>query len=145
MSNLQYKGRRDLYVPNGYGHITTSIYSVYETGSMYTGSFLYTGSPSYTTNNALIIEITRAGYSYLDRYYQNVYGNVTSWMHWEDPVTGLTTPRILGDDPVDAYFGPHYLVVDLNTDEVVDFLSNFNYFYAFNLRTYTTSNLAPIN
>lgn len=85
------------------------------------------------------------GYSYIDRYYQNTGGNVTSWMKWEDPVLGLETPRVLGDDVLDSYFGPHYLVVDLNTNEVIDFVSDFNFFYASQSRTSSASNLILIN
>lgn len=80
MTDLTYEERRDFIVSNGYAHITTSIYNVYETGDMYIGNFSFTGNTSYSTNNALIVEITRAGYSYLDRYYQNIVGNVTSWI-----------------------------------------------------------------
>ena len=76
---------------------------------------------------------------------QNINGNVISWMYWEDPVTGLRTPRILGDDPLDEYYGPHYLVIDLETDQVVDFVSNFNYFYKIHGRIATMSNISPIN
>ena len=66
-------------------------------------------------------------------------------MYWEDPITGLKTPRYLGDYPDDEEFAPHYLVIDLNTDEVVDFVSKFNYFYLINGRESTISNLIQIN
>ncbi len=145
VSDLEFEARRDFIVPNGYAHITSRIYSVYETGNMYTGSFSYEDFTPYSTDNALIIEIERAGYSYIDRYYQNINGDVTSWMRWEDPVTGLTTPRTLGDAPDDEYYGPHYLVIDLDTNQVVDFVSVFNYFYVIHGRIPTMSNLTQIN
>lgn len=52
---------------------------------------------------------------------------------------------MLGDDILDSYFGPHYLVVDLNTNEVIDFISDFNYFYKIEGRKATLNNLIPIN
>ena len=78
MSGLEFEARRDFYVPYGYAHITSSIFSVRETGNIYIGSFSYEDSPPYSTDNALIIEIKRAGYSYVNRYYQNINGDVTS-------------------------------------------------------------------
>ena len=99
----------------------------------------------YISVYTLIIEIEKAGYSYIDHYYQNINGNVTSWRHEEDPITGLRTPRYLGDNPDDALYGPHYLVIDLNTEQVVDFVSSFNYFYLINQRKHTFNNLNKIN
>lgn len=94
------------------------------------GNFSYKDRlSSYSTNNALIIEVKRAIYTYVDRYYQNINGNVTSWMYWEDPITGLTSPRILGDSYYDEDMGPHYVVFDLDTNELVDFVSILNYPY----------------
>lgn len=145
MTDLQYEERRDFIVTGGYAHITTSISSVYETGNIYTGSFSYQDSTPYSTDNALIIELERASYMYVDRYYQNINGDVTSWMYFEDPVTGLTTPRVLGDGPDDADYAPHYLIVDLNTNKVVDFVSVFNYFYLIHGRIPSVSNLVLIN
>lgn len=145
MTNLEYEARRDFYVPNGYAHITSRIYAVYETGDIYAGAFSYEDFTPYSTDNALIIELKRAGYSYINRFYQNINGNVTSWMYWEDPITGLTTPRTLGDAPEDAEYGPHYLVIDLNTNQVVDFVSLFNYYYGSYGRKASYSNLRKVN
>lgn len=80
MSNLEFEARRDFYVPYGYAHITTFIYNVSRTGEIYIGSFSYEDFTPYSTNNALIIEIERAGYAYVDRFFQNINGHVTSWM-----------------------------------------------------------------
>lgn len=145
MTNLTYKDRRDFHVDYGYAHITTSIYNVYETGKIYIGHYRYKGIAHYFTDNALIIELKKAGYTYVDSYYQNINGHVTNWMKWEDPVLKLRTPRILGDDILDEYFGPHYLVVDLNTDEVIDFASPFNRVYAHKERENEITNVFSIN
>ncbi len=145
MGNLEYEGIRNFYVPNGYAHITTSVFDVLETGNIFRASFSYQDSVPYSTENALVIEVLRARYSYVDRYYQNNNGSVTSWMRWEDPITGLRTPRVLGDSSEDSAYGRHYLVVDLNTGKVVDFVSQFNYFYGINGRTHSFSNEVQLN
>lgn len=130
VSDYSYEYKRELVVPKGYGYFKTSISRVYDTGDMFIGNFSYEDRlSSYSTNNALIIEVKRAIYTYVDRYYQNINGNVTSWMYWEDPITGLTSPRILGDSYYDEDMGPHYVVFDLDTNELVDFVSILNYPY----------------
>lgn len=145
MSDLTYEETREFTIPHGHAYVKTKIYQVYETGNIYTGFFSYQDSTPYSTDNALIIELERAGYTYVDRFYQNINGDVTSWMRFEDPVTGLTTPRILGDGLDDAYYAPHYLIIDLNTNQVVDFVSVFNYFYLIHGREASMSNLSLVN
>ena len=57
MANLEYEGRRDFYVPNGYAYISTSIFNVMRTGDIYTGAFSYEDFIPYSTNNALIANV----------------------------------------------------------------------------------------
>ena len=65
-------------------------------------------------------------------------------MDYTDP-SGLHTPRTLGDAATDYDWGSHYVVIDLNTFQVVDFLSPFNYHYTqTGGRTYSLSNITQI-
>lgn len=147
VSDYSYEYNRELYVPSGYGYYKTSISNVYDTGSMFLGNFSYMdgdGHTSYSTNNALIVEARRSAYTYIERYYQNINGNVVSKMSWNDPFTDLKSPRPLGDDELDRELGPHYVVFDLNTNELVDFVSLFNYPYMRLGREAHMSNLQQI-
>ena len=47
-------------------------------------------------------------------------------MDWYD-ATGQKTPRNF--DEADIKLGPHYIVIDLNTNQVVDFASPYNYLW----------------
>lgn len=145
VSDYSYEYMRELIVPYGFGYYKTSISKVYDTGDMFIGDFSYNDRiSSYSTNNALIVEIKRATYTYIDRYYRNYNGDVDSRMSWEDPITGLKSPRTLGDHYYDQDNGPHYIVFDLDTNEVVDFVSVLNYPYMGLGRVPSMSNLEQI-
>lgn len=110
------------------------------------GTYLGTFSSSapYSTNNALFIDVQKGSYLYCNSYYENDAGVILK-MDYTDP-TGLQTPRCINYlDPLsDARWndGKHnsYIIVDLNTFTVVDFLSSFNYYYTKNGgRTYTAN------
>lgn len=82
----------------------------------------------YSTGNALFIE---AGpdtlWAIMRSQYSNINGDVTHIMDWND-VTGTRTPRRFTQ--ADMVFGPHYIVIDMNTNQVVDFASPYNYLWA---------------
>lgn len=108
----------------------------------YLGSF--SSSAPYSTSNALFIEIARGSYLYKTSVNYSSGGDVSLTMDWNDP-SGLKTPRWLGDTPTDFNWGSHYIVIDLNTFAVVEFLSPFNYYYTDKGgRTYTLSNISQL-
>lgn len=89
------------------------------------GSF---NTNKYSTDNALFIEAgPNTLWSIMRSQYSNINGDVTHIMDWTD-VTGTETPRRFID--ADMVFGPHYVVIDMNTNQVVDFASPYNYLWA---------------
>ena len=88
----------------------------------------FNSSKPYNASNALLIEVSQGSYLYFNSYYRNDKGQVTHVMDYTDP-SGLKTPRTLGKEPTDFIWGKHYIVIDLDTFKVVEFLSPFNYHY----------------
>ncbi|NDO45305.1 hypothetical protein [Clostridium sp. MD294] len=106
---------------------------------VYVGSF--SSSAPYSTSKALLVDVNHGVWTYANSYYQNIGGDVKHIIDYFD-VSGQKTPRTFGEGPVDFDYGRNYIVIDLNTFEVCEFLSPFNYHYTQNGgRTFTLSNL----
>ena len=80
---------------------------------------------------------------YCNSYYYNNAGDVKHEMNYTD-LSGIKTPRVFGEEVTDFEYGPSYLVVDLDTLKVVDYISPFNYYYQVGGRTYTSSNVQQL-
>lgn len=81
----------------------------------------------YSTNHALLVELGKGtSWCFMRSYYNNVNGQVEHTMDWTD-VTGQETPRNFTD--ADVALGPHYLVIDLEKNLIVDFASPYNYLW----------------
>jgi hypothetical protein len=86
-------------------------------------------------NAQLFPVLSGSSYMLFRSYYQNVSGNVTHIMDFDD-VRGIQTPRTLTNDDAEYFSGVPgtsvvgYLVYDIINEEVVDFYSIFNYYYA---------------
>lgn len=81
----------------------------------------------YSTNNALFVSVgVGTLWTIMRSQYTNNYGDVTHVMNYFD-ATGRETPRRL--DALDMEYGPHYIVIDMNTNQVVDFASPYNYLW----------------
>lgn len=81
----------------------------------------------YSTNNALFVEVgEKTLWSIRRSEYSNDEGFVT---HIEDirDSSGRETPRRL--DAIDMKYGPHYIVIDLEENLIVDFASPYNYLW----------------
>lgn len=141
MTDLKWEEHETWYTDYGYSGRDMIIDTITSKGT-YLGSF--TSSAPYSTNRALFIDVSRGSYLYFNSYYQNINGSVTHIMNYFDP-SGLETPRWLGDAPTDSAWGSHYIVIDLNTFKVIDFLSPFNYHYTQDGgRTYSLGNITRI-
>lgn len=141
MTDLKWSESETWSLPNGYRARDMKIDSITSSGT-YLGGF--SSSAPYSTNRALFIEVSRGSYLYFNSYYQNIVGDVTHIMDWFDP-SGLKTPRWLGDAATDFDWGSHYIVIDLNTFNVIEFLSPFNFHYTQQGgRTYTLTNISKI-
>lgn len=83
----------------------------------------YTSS-KHTTNFAMFIDAGRDSlWLYMVSQYSNVNGSVSHTMNYHD-ASGRETPRRF--DGTDEANGPHYVVYDMNTHEVIDFISQYN-------------------
>ena len=80
---------------------------------------------------------------YCNSYYYNNAGDLKHEMNYTD-LSGIKTPRVFGEEATDFEYGPSYLVVDLDTLKVVDYISPFNYYYQVGGRTYTSSNVQQL-
>lgn len=131
-------------MPLGYTGRDMSITLSYPDGvrGVYLGSF--SSSAPYSAPNALLIEVNRGAWLYTNSYFRNDAGDVTHIINWYDP-SGLKTPRTFGEGELDFSYGPSYIVVNLDTFEVCEFLSPFNYHYtADGGRTFTLTNLRKL-
>lgn len=122
-SNLKWEEEYTLTVGNSFWHRSQDISEV-RINKLHLGKFF---TNKYSTNNALFIEVGEGTlWSILRSSYENVDGDVTHIMDWED-ATGRKTPRRF--DQIDMEFGPHYIVVDLEQNLIVDFASPYNYLW----------------
>lgn len=65
-------------------------------------------------------------------------------INWYDP-SGMETPRTFGEGPLDFSYGANYIVINLDTFEVCEFLSPFNYHYTKQGdRTFSLTNLRQL-
>ncbi|OMF70059.1 hypothetical protein BK143_18535 [Paenibacillus peoriae] len=142
LTGLNWENHETWYTPNGYSARDMSI-SVAEVKGVYLGSF--SSSAPYSAPNALLIEINKGSWLYSNSYYRNVKGDVTHIMDYTDP-SGLQTPRTFGTGEADFSYGPNYIVINLDTFQVCEFLSPFNYFYTSDGgRTYSLTKLQKIS
>lgn len=125
ITDLKWEEHETWYLPLGYSARDMEIDNITSKGT-YIGSF--SSSAPYSTDNALLIKVDRGSYLYFNSYYRNDMGDVVHIMDYFDP-SGQKTPRTLGKEPVDSTWGDHYIVIDLNTFKVVEFLSPFNFHY----------------
>ena len=88
--------------------------------------------------------MNRGAWLYTNSYYRNDTGDVTHIINWYDP-SGLKTPRTFGEGSDDFSYGPNYIVINLDTFEVCEFLSPFNYHYTQDGgRAFTLTNLRKL-
>lgn len=137
-----------------YGHISRSMSielpnekTLYDNSSLNPIRGILTGSISsdigYSIPNALFLDVNYGNWTYTQTAYQNIHGLVDHLISWEDPSQQLT-PRTFGND-TDFYYGHHYIVIDLDTSTVRDFISSYNYNYTERGGyTYTVSNITTI-
>ncbi|MBE0337294.1 hypothetical protein [Paenibacillus sp. 23TSA30-6] len=142
LTGLKWENSETWYTPNGYSARDMSM-SVAEVKGVYLGSF--SSSVPYSAPNALLIDISKGSWLYMNSYYRNVEGDVTHIMDYFD-LSGLKTPRTFGTEHTDFSYGPNYIVINLDTFQVCEFLSPFNYHYTSDGgRTYSLTKLQKIS
>lgn len=142
ITDLRWEDSETWNLPLGFSSRKMSISTITSKGT-YLGSF--ESSKPYKANNALLIDVSLGSYLYLNTYYSNNKGDVVHVMDFTDP-SGLRTPRTLGKEPTDFDWGNHYIVIDLDTFQIVEFLSPFNHHYTTNGgRTFSLSNVTRVN
>lgn len=123
LKDLKWEEHYTFSYDNGYTARDQSVYNV-QVKQINLGFFT---SNKYNTSNALFVEVgVGTGWSIMRSQYQNNMGDVTHTMDWYD-ATGQKTP--CNFDEADIKLGPHYIVIDLNTNQVVDFASPYNYLW----------------
>lgn len=125
LTDLQWKESETWYTSLGYSSRNMSM-KVNKAKGMYLASF--SSSAPYSAPNALLVDVQEGSWSYMNSYYSNDEGDVIHVMDWYD-LSGMKTPRTFGEGPYDFSYGPNYIVIDLDTFQVCDFLSPFNYHY----------------
>ncbi|WP_168123684.1 hypothetical protein [Paenibacillus sp. HB172176] len=90
-------------------------------------------SSDYASSNNAVLIILKSGtlFSYSESQFQS--GPPTNYYQSFLDTTGRTTPRRL--DAIDMAGDPDILVYDLNTNQVIDFISNLNYYYAMGIES----------
>ncbi|MDR2024184.1 MAG: hypothetical protein LBQ71_13310 [Hungatella sp.] len=145
INGLKWEEHETWYLPLGYSarDMSMTVASTNGVRSVYLGSF--SSSAPYSAPNALLIDVNRGTWSYFNSYYANDTGDVTHIMDWYD-ISGLKTPRTFGDEYADFSYGPNYIVINLDTFEICEFLSPFNYHYTTSGgRTFSLTNLKKIS
>ena len=141
LEDLKWEEHETWYMPLGYSARDMSM-TLIDAKGIYLGSF--SSSAPYSAPNALLVDVQRGTWTYANSYYQNNVGDVTHVINWYDP-SGMKTPRTFGEGPDDFSYGPNYIVINLDTFEVCEFLSPFNYHYTENGgRTFTLTNLRQL-
>lgn len=122
-STLEWEEHYTLTVGNSYWGRDQHISDV-TINKIHMGTF---STNKYSTNNALLVEIGEHSlWSIMRSSYTNNVGDVTHVMDWND-ATGQKTPRRF--DAIDMQLGPHFIVIDLEENLVVDFASPYNYLW----------------
>lgn len=141
LTDLTWEEHETWYMPLGYSARDMSMDLIQAKG-VYLGSF--SSSAPYSAPNALLVDVKRGTWLYTNSYYRNDVGDVTHIINWFDP-SGMKTPRTFGEGPYDFSYGPNYIVINLDTFEVCEFLSPFNYHYTQDGgRTFTLTNLQQL-
>lgn len=125
LNKLKWEEHETWYMPSGYSGRDMAI-TMTKAKAIYTAAF--SSSKPYSTNRALLVEVEQGSWLYMNSYYKNVNGDVEHIMDYRDP-SGLLTPRTFGTGASDFTYGSNYIVIDLNTFQVVEFLSPFNFHY----------------
>ncbi len=127
---------------NNYGYTARDMkFTLYEWSRLYLANITTTAPCSVP--RALMIEVRKGMWRYCNSYYYNNAGDLKHEMNYTD-LSGIKTPRVFGEEATDFEYGPSYLVVDLDTLKVVDYISPFNYYYQVGGRTYTSSNVQQL-
>ncbi|WP_318062666.1 hypothetical protein [Clostridium boliviensis] len=145
IDGLKWEDHETWYLPLGYSarDMSMSVASNNGVRGVYLGSF--SSSAPYSAPNALLIDVNRGSWLYSNSYYRNDTGDVTHVIDYYD-LSGLKTPRTFGEGYADFSYGPNYIVIDLDTFQVCDFLSPFNYHYTpEGGRTYSLTNLIGVS
>lgn len=138
LDKLTWEEHETWYAPLGYS-ARDMVMEMFEARGVYLGSF--SSSAPYSAPNALLVDVQKGSWSYFNSYYRNNVGDVTHIMNWYDP-SGMKTPRTFGEGPLDFSYGSNYIVINLDTFQVCEFLSPFNYHYTQDGgRTFTLTNL----
>lgn len=125
LTKLTWEEHETWYTSLGYSARDMSM-TLFEARGVYLGSF--SSSAPYSAPNALLVDVQRGSWLYTNSYYTNNLGDVTHVINWYDP-SGMETPRTFGEGPSDFSYGANYIVINLDTFEVCEFLSPFNYHY----------------
>lgn len=141
LTKLTWEEHETWYTSLGYSARDMSM-TMFEARGVYLGSF--SSSAPYSAPNALLVDVQRGSWLYTNSYYTNNLGNVTHVINWYDP-SGMETPRTFGEGPLDFSYGNNYIVINLDTFEVCEFLSPFNYHYTKDGgRTFSLTNLRKL-
>lgn len=125
LTKLTWEEHETWYTSLGYSARDMSM-TMFEAKGVYLGSF--SSSAPYSAPNALLVDVQRGSWLYTNSYYTNYLGNVTHVINWYDP-SGMETPRTFGEGLYDFSYGANYIVINLDTFEVCEFLSPFNFHY----------------
>lgn len=123
LNNLEWEEHYTFASGNGYVGRDQSVSSI-TVRNVNIGSY---SSNLGTTSNALFVEVgVGTLWTIMRSQFVNNTGDVTHIMDYSD-ATGQITPRRF--DSADIENGPHYIVIDMNTNNVIDFLSAYNYLW----------------
>lgn len=125
---------REFYFSSG-GSYQSRTHDIADTRVSYITTRINYSSNYASSNDAVLIILKDET---LFTYHESQYTSGNPPYHYSSFVdtTGRTTPRRL--DFIDMAGDPDILVYDLNTNEVIDFVSNLNYYYAQGIEPWPT-------
>lgn len=138
IKGLEWEEHETWYMPSGYSGRDMEM-TVFGVSGIYKGNF--SSSLPYSAPNALLVNVSRGSWLYHNSYYSNVEGDTVHVQDYFD-LSGLKTPRTFGEGAHDFSYGPNYIVINMDTNEVCEFLSPFNiHFTPDGGRTYSLTSL----
>ena len=123
LSDLSWEYHETWHQTGGFTSRDMSM-TMFSAKGIYKGSF---SSSAYSAPNSLLVDVKIGSWLYSTSFYVNVEGNVAHEINYFDP-SGLKTPRTFGEGYAD-YTDHNFIIIDLDTFQVCEFLSPFNYFY----------------
>lgn len=122
IKGLEWEEHETWYTPNGHSGRDMAM-KVFGVKGIYKGNF--SSSLPYSAPNALLVDVSYGSWMCHNSYYSNVGGSIVHVQDYFD-LSGLKTPRTFGEGAYDFSYGPNYIVINLDTNEVCEFLSPFN-------------------